>query len=82
MARLSLFYVLSVPKLWHNRPLSMAVFTTDLVKLYNRLMNRRAIADYSSEVSFGKEEVSGLMEQVKLFNEAVIQLIEQESKGQ
>ncbi|TBL70112.1 HEPN domain-containing protein [Paenibacillus thalictri] len=64
---------------WVNKHLGLTgLLSTDLVKMYNRLMDHRAEADYSAEVSFGREEVAGLMEQVKVFNEAILQII---SKG-
>ena len=64
---------------WVNKQLGLTgLLSNDLVKVYNRLMDRRADADYSAEVSFGKDDVSGLMEQVKAFNDAVVEIIKKE----
>lgn len=67
---------------WVSKNLGLTgLIPNHLVKMYNRLMDHRAEADYSAEVSFGKEEVSGLLEQVKEFNQAILNLMEQVSKG-
>ncbi|MFC6332603.1 hypothetical protein ACFP56_08190 [Paenibacillus septentrionalis] len=49
------------------------------MKLYNRLMDHRAEADYSATVSFSKEDVAQLLNQVRTLNEAVVKIMEQET---
>ncbi|TVY11854.1 HEPN domain-containing protein [Paenibacillus cremeus] len=68
---------------WVNKNLGQTgQLSPHLVKVYNRLMDHRADADYSAEVSFGQVEVSGLMAQVETFNEAVLQIINNEKGNQ
>ena len=65
---------------WVNRNLGVSgLLSVELVKLYNRLMDHRAEADYSTTVSFSKEDVAHLVEQVRTFNQAIIKIIEQEA---
>ena len=47
---------------WVNKNLaSTGLVPAQLVKMYNRLMDHRAEADYSATVSFSKEDGSHLM---------------------
>ncbi|WP_190919033.1 HEPN domain-containing protein [Paenibacillus sabuli] len=51
---------------WVNKNLgATGTMPLELVKLYNRLMDHRSEADYSVTVSFSKDKVSDLMEQVR-----------------
>lgn len=64
---------------WVNKQLGLTgLLPTDLVKMYNRLMDFRSDADFNAEISFGREEVSNLLTQVQDFNYAVISIINQE----
>lgn len=65
---------------WVNKNLgATGLLPVELAKLYNRLMDHRAEADYSATVSFLKEDVSHLVEQVKTFNQAIAKIMEQEA---
>lgn len=50
----------------------------ELVKVYNRLMDHRMDADYSVEISFGAEEVGVLIEQVRAFYQALVDIMMKE----
>jgi uncharacterized protein (UPF0332 family) len=67
---------------WVGKNLGVTgLISIDLVRMYNRLMDHRTVADYSAEVSFAKEEVDLLKSQVRLFNDAVIKLMEKELRA-
>lgn len=65
---------------WVNKNLGAAgLLSVELVKLYNRLMDHRAEADYSATVTFLKEDVAELLNQVRTFNQAIVKIMEQEA---
>ncbi|MEX1028960.1 MAG: HEPN domain-containing protein [Paenibacillaceae bacterium] len=65
---------------WVSKNLGLTgLVSPHLVRAYNRLMDHRAEADYSASVSFEKEKVSELIEQVRAFNEEVSLIINKET---
>lgn len=50
----------------------------DLSKMYNKLMDMRHDADYSTDISFTEENVIPLINQVMEFNAAIKELINKE----
>lgn len=63
-----------------NKELVFSGFLTkELGSVYNKLMDMRSDADYKPLVSFNLEITARLKEQVKAFNERIIEIIKTES---
>jgi uncharacterized protein (UPF0332 family) len=59
----------------NNKLIRPKLLSIELGKMYNKLMDMRSDADYSDVVTFTDEQVEGLLEKVKEFNQAVRSLI-------
>lgn len=67
---------------WVSKNLGLTgLVSPHLVRAYNRLLDHRAEADYSASVSFEEDKVSELIDQVRAFNEEVIQIIYKETEA-
>lgn len=66
-------------RLFINKELALkGILSLELSKMYNKLMDMRCDADYSTEITFTPEDVEIIVDQVRKFNQEILLLIEKQ----